>query len=199
MLALHCSVTGACLCTTVLAHLDDILGIHSLDKIRETVEESIACSSLEGRKRAEEGSHDLYVCRSKAVVTNESVSAVHLYNNLLLFLDGSVVLAQQLPHPYHLHAPSAENVWLPTKIHRICTEGHKFSLAAEMQVNNVLKKIVSCVMHLNSLTQILFFRLTEKKRTRCQVKPGIANNATRSAAEGQLYLLPIIFAYVFTR
>lgn len=60
-----CCVTGVCLCTPMLAHLDDILGIHSLDKIRETVEESIACSSLEGRKRAEEGSHDMFGCRSK--------------------------------------------------------------------------------------------------------------------------------------
>lgn len=145
------------------AHLDDILGIHSLDKIRETVEESIACSSLEGQKRAEEGSHDMFGCRSKAVVTHESVSAVHLYNNLLLFPDGSVASAQQLPHPFHLHAPSAENVWLLMKIHRICTESHTFSLSAETQVNKVLKKIASCVMHLNSLTQILFFRLTEEK------------------------------------
>lgn len=48
----HLLLRKWCVCTFhALTHLDDILGIHSLDKIRETVEESISCSSLERQKR----------------------------------------------------------------------------------------------------------------------------------------------------
>lgn len=56
----------------------------------------------------------------------------HLYNDLLLFPDGSVASAQRSPDPFHLRAPSAETAWLPARIHRTCTQSHKVSPAAEM-------------------------------------------------------------------
>ncbi len=52
-----CDITSVCVCVCVCAcacaNLEVIVGVQSLDKTGETVNETICCSSLEGRRGRE--------------------------------------------------------------------------------------------------------------------------------------------------
>lgn len=130
----------------------------------------------------------------------------HLYNDFLLFPDGSVASARRWPHPFHRRATWTESAWLPARIHRTCIESRAFSPVARDAFRPIMYWRRSCVgAYLNSLTQILFFRLGGTKENGCQMNRKTAHHATWAPAgfgrlcEDRRYLLPMIFAYVFTR
>lgn len=151
----------------MLTHLDDILGIHSLDKIRETVGESISCSSLERRKREVERQRDFYntqaICADAALVVHELVfyaTMMHTYTTISHSFQTEAFpqLSDRLIHficvRHQLRLPGSQRkstVSAPRVMKLVpqqrCT-----------QVNNTSTQIVFH-KYLNSLTQILFFRL----------------------------------------
>lgn len=148
----------------VLTNLDDILGIHSLDKIRETAEEAISCSSLEREKRKVERQWGLYntktICADAALVVHKWPIVIHAYATISYSFqtEASPQLIDRLIHficvRHQLRVPGSQRkstVSAPRVINLVpqqrCT-----------QVNTISTHIV-CHKYLNSLTQILFFRL----------------------------------------
>lgn len=121
-----CCVTGVsvhCMCSLTLTIFLESIPWIKLERLWKNRSAAVPWRDRRGRGRGRETHNTGYMC---------GCSFAHLYNNLLLFPDGSVASAQRSPHPFHLRATSTETAWLPEKIHRICTGNHEISPTAEM-------------------------------------------------------------------